>query len=126
MQESCELLLQLIDYHQMTIIVIDALDECDPNTHDELLQVLQTVLSQSTSLVKIFVSSRDDGDIKRQLEEYPDLTISSSKNFSDITAFITFETAKIVRRRKLLRNSQAEEELQSSIVQEAIDKADGM
>lgn len=80
----------------MTTIVIDALDECDPNTRDELLQVLQTVLSESTSLVKIFVSSRDDGDIKCQLEEYPNLTISSSNNFSDIRAFVTFETEKLV------------------------------
>ncbi len=54
----------------MMTFVIDGLDECNTKTRAELLQALQTVLQISKPLVKILVSSRDDGDTECELENY--------------------------------------------------------
>ena len=87
-EKSCKLILQLVHYYQETIMVIDALDECDMKTRGELLDAFEIILRGSTSLVKIFVSSRDNGDIKCELSDYANLEILSRNNSDDIQAFI--------------------------------------
>jgi hypothetical protein len=54
----------------MTVIVIDALDECDPGKRADLFDLLNDIRDQSLNLVKIFVSSRDDSDIVRDFQEH--------------------------------------------------------
>ncbi|KAL8713090.1 MAG: hypothetical protein Q9225_006836 [Loekoesia sp. 1 TL-2023] len=126
LDESRELILQLVEYYDMTTIVIDALDECDTKTRYELLYALQTILQDAKSLVKIFVSSRDDGDIKWKLQGFPNLTIESGKNFHDISAFVRSETEQLIRWGKLLRHSRSKDDLRELIITKVIKKADGM
>lgn len=126
LDESRELILQLVEYHDMTTIMIDALDECDTKTRSDLLYALQMILQDAKSLVKIFVSSRDDGDIKCELQDYPNLTIESGKNSHDISAFVRSETEQLIKRGKLLRNSRAKDELRALVIREVIEKAGGM
>ena len=60
--EDCtRLIIELTKDHPATII-LDALDECDGNIR-ELLEALDSIISKSANVVKIFVSSRDDIDI---------------------------------------------------------------
>jgi len=61
--ESRALIIQLIEHYPLTTIIIDALDECDSDSRADLLETLETILQESSSMVKIFVSSRDDQDI---------------------------------------------------------------
>lgn len=56
------LLIELTKDHPATII-LDALDECEEITRYKLLEALDSIISSSTNVVKIFVSSRDDIDI---------------------------------------------------------------
>jgi hypothetical protein len=44
------------------MIVVDALDECDSDTRWELVEALESI-TESASLVKVFVSSREEGDL---------------------------------------------------------------
>jgi hypothetical protein len=81
--ESRELIVQLIEHYPVTSIIIDAFDECDPEKRADLLEALETILRESSSLVKIFISSRDDQDIHFQLKQYPNLEISSERNSDD-------------------------------------------
>lgn len=61
--EDCtRLILELTADHPATII-IDALDECDDETRNELLEALDDIISKSAEVVKVLVSSRDDIDI---------------------------------------------------------------
>ncbi len=61
--EDCtRLILELTKDHPATII-IDALDECDDETRNELLEALDDIISKSAKIVKVLVSSRDDVDI---------------------------------------------------------------
>ena len=60
---ECISLILAISDNKLAIILIDALDECNPERRYELLEALDTILQECANLVKIFVSSRDDGDI---------------------------------------------------------------
>jgi hypothetical protein len=124
--ESCALILQLIDFYPMTTIVIDALDECDPEKRADLLEMLETVLRESSHLVKIFVSSRDDQDIVCHLKDYPNLEMASDRNKDDIVSFVTAETRKLITKRKLLRFSSNKDELEKVIVDQVINGTSGM
>ena len=124
--ESCELIIQLAQHYPMVTIVIDALDECDPENRTDLLYTLETILRDSPSLVKIFVSSRDDQDIVCHLENYPNLDISSNKNMVDIESFVKAETLSLIQKKKLLRSSGNKEALAEKIIYEVTNGASGM
>lgn len=82
-KESLDLIISLADTYTQISIVIDALDECDPQERRKFLDSLQTIIKTSR-LVKIFVSSRDDDDIIRRLDGVPNLWIEARDNEDDI------------------------------------------
>lgn len=125
-EQSRELIVELIEVHGAATIIIDALDECDPDRRQSLLDAFEYILKESAGLVKIFVSSRDDQDIVWTLQDYPSLSVSKKKNSQDIEAFVRIETEILVRKRRLLRNSRAREEMQALIVDQVCQYADGM
>jgi hypothetical protein len=125
-EESYALIIQLVEHYPLTTIIIDALDECDPETRADLIETLERVLQESTRLVKIFISSRDDQDIVCHLQGYPSLEIASYKNKDDIAAFVRAETNNLVQRRKLLKFSSSKEQLQKLIIDQVIEGANGM
>jgi hypothetical protein len=126
MDESCALIMQLIEQYPLTTIIIDAMDECDPERRYELLEALEQVLRDSSSLVKIFVSSRDDQDIMFCLRHYPNLEINSQRNGDDIATFVKDQTEQLVRDRKLLRYSTSQKEMKEVITIKVIEGAAGM
>jgi hypothetical protein len=125
-EESRALILQLVEHYQLTTIVIDALDECDPERRADLLESLEEILQESPRLVKIFVSSRDDQDIVLHLQDYPNLDLSSDKNMNDITSFVTAETHSLIKRRKLLALSSNKASLKTEIIEQVTKGANGM
>lgn len=124
--ESCALIIELSEQYPMVSIVVDALDECDPDKRADLLEALESILRDSVSLVKIFVSSRDDHDLVCHLKDYPSLQLSSENNKDDISSFVTSETSSLIKRRKLLALSANKEEIKIEIVKQVTNKADGM
>lgn len=124
--ESCLLIIQLVEYYQLTTIVIDAVDECDPEERPDLLETLETILRESLHLVKIFLSSRDDQDIVCHLRDYPNLEISSGRNADDIVSFVKIKTSDLIKKRKLLRFSDNKNELERIIVDQIAKGASGM
>ena len=124
--DSRDLIIRLIEDYSMTIIVVDALDECDPVRRQNLLDAFEHILKESVGLVKIFVSSRNDQDIVYTLREYPNMEISSDKNTADIKAYVETETMRLVRTGQLLRNSRAKEKMTASIMKQISGGADGM
>ena len=124
--DSRKLIVELVGRYPETIIVVDALDECDPDRCQYLFDAFESVLQESAGLVKIFVSSRDDQDIVHILRDYPILNISSSKNAHDIESFVRIETKKLIRKGRLLRNNQNREQMQAFIIDRICQGADGM
>ena len=124
--ESRLLILQLAEHYPLTTIVIDTLDECDPERRTDLLETLESILQKSSGLVKIFVSSRDDQDIVLRLLDYPNLELSSEMNKDDISSFVIAETDNLIKRRKLLALSTNKENLKMEIIEQVTKKADGI
>lgn len=121
-QESNLLLISLLDIFPRTTIIIDALDESDPIERGRLLEVLTTIMHLTTSVVKIFISSRDDIDIKLKLGGVPNLYIEAQDNSEDIKRFIYREIGSTKNRR--LYNLP--DELKNEIVSALTKKANGM
>ena len=124
--ESSALIIQLVESYPLTTIIIDALDECDPEKPANLLETLETILQESSRLVKIFVSSRNDQDIMCHLQDYPNLNIASDRNMDDIASFVRAETQGLITKRKLLPYSSNQKELMESIIDQVIKGANGM
>ena len=126
LDDSRDLIINLTENYGMTIIIVDALDESDPQLRQSLLDAFEYVLKESAGLVKIFVSSRNDRDIVDTLREYPNLDISSDRNTADIEKYVKSETHSLVKKRQLLRNSSAKEEMAGLIIERLSSGADGM
>jgi hypothetical protein len=63
MDESQLLIIDPLALHPVAAIIIDALDKCLPDTRADILDAFTNILHNSSTLVKLFVSSRDDQDI---------------------------------------------------------------
>lgn len=124
--DCLDLIIVLVKKYDITTIIVDALDECDFETRQSLLDAFEDILRESAGLVKIFLSSRDDFDIVCTLREYPNLDISSDKNSADIHTFVRQETKTLVRKRQILRHSTARNEMQALIIDQVSSGADGM
>jgi hypothetical protein len=122
--ESTELILALTNDNP-AIIVIDAIDECQPERRHELLNALDHIINKSTNLVKVFVSSRDDIDIVLRLVESPNIFIQASGNGEDIERFVYSEVERSIADRRLL-NGRVSDELKNCIISTLIGGASGM
>jgi hypothetical protein len=91
--ETVDLIVTLLN-EDPAIIILDALDECDASERHKLLNALDTIIHESSSLVKVFVSSRDDGDLVCQLALSPNVFIRASDNGADIERFVHTEVAR--------------------------------
>lgn len=69
-------------------IIIDALDECDPVERYNLFESLDKIVEHSSNVVKVFLTSRADGDIVCRLNNTPNIYIDAQKNKLDIQRFI--------------------------------------
>jgi len=65
--ESIELIIGLAAARPVTYIVVDALDECSPETRGVLLRGLEKVIDDAKTLIKVFVSRREEVDINLHL-----------------------------------------------------------
>lgn len=125
---TVDLIKAIIETRTITYIVLDALDECDAALRDDLTASLETILQESQSLVKIFVSSRNDADLVCWLRDYPNKEVLSSDNQLDLEAFVDNEVDKRVngRPRRLLRARQISDALRDDIKQTLKTQARGM
>lgn len=124
-QESCDLVAALLDIYPQTTIIIDALDESDPDERWRLLEALKTIIHSSSNLVKIFVSSRDDTDIKLELGQVPNLYINARESSGDIARFARREVTQAIAKRRLLRGNVTNE-LKEQIIATIAEGAKGM
>lgn len=123
-KECVKLIIDLLEENPATI-VIDALDECNPQRRHELLSALDNIIQESANLVKVFVSSRDDKDIVYHLERSQNIYINASDNGEDIERYITSEVQKAISDKRLLCGD-VPEFLQEEIIETLTEGAQGM
>lgn len=106
-------------------LVLDALDEVDYANRGELFDALEQIVQESQNVVKLFVSSRTDGDIVERFEQHSKVRIDDLLNHDDIQRFIEHEVAKSIRTKKLLRG-KVSPSLRDDIIKTLSKKANGM
>ncbi|KAL7275937.1 hypothetical protein RUND412_001094 [Rhizina undulata] len=82
LDKSTKLIRQLSRAFGQTVIIVDAIDECNKETRYQLLSALKKLRS-STEGIKIFITSRNDDDIRVELEDESEVYIQPSDNSSD-------------------------------------------
>jgi hypothetical protein len=124
LNETTDILLQIFEENPATI-VIDGLDECDPTERHMLLSTLDDIITESASLVRVFVSSRNDGDIVCQLQKSPNIFIRASDNSADITKYVQDRVSEAINKRRMARGSISPE-MKERIISTLINGAQGM
>ena len=121
-EESFNLLLQLIEIYSQITLVVDALDECNKETRASFMENLDILVSgKSSNLVKIFISSRPDLDIKHRFSGGPNMEIRATDNEKDIAMFID---DKIKDKKEWY--CKISSELRELISETLVSKSDGM
>lgn len=115
-----DLILEFINLYPKTTLVLDALDECDKHKRHELIGAFDYFLDHALRPVKIFISSRPDGDIKERFKSLANIEIQATDNHHDISKFVKSEITKHRRWAKISA------ELQDEIIQILQDRSQGM
>jgi hypothetical protein len=85
----------------VTTIIIDALDECNPKRRFELLSSIEQFLQPANCVVKILISSRDPR-ISSRLDKPSNFSINAGLNSRDIERFVELEVARSIQEERLL------------------------
>jgi hypothetical protein len=125
LDESVELIVQIAKQYPSMTIVLDALDECRPESRHRLLFALDDIIQKSENLVKIFMSSRDDTDLVRKLENSPNLYIKASDNAEDIQRFVHTEVERAISEGTLL-DGDVSLDLRQLVTKRLVNGAQGM
>ncbi|OCK79032.1 hypothetical protein K432DRAFT_300680, partial [Lepidopterella palustris CBS 459.81] len=102
LDESTQLILEVVKSYLSVTIILDALDECNQETLSDFISALKKIVQQSTSTVKVLVSSRASKDIVSQLGDLPQLRIQSHDNADDIKRFVDRRVEEYIQDKKLL------------------------
>ena len=125
--ESVDLIIELKEIDS-AIIIIDGLDECNSQDRkrEALFRGLKTIASSPGKVVKIFVASRDEMDIKVAFSDHPELWISAQDNKADIQKYVDEQLEKEIQRRLNASGRRISAQLQTKIQKTLVDGADGM
>ena len=124
--ECQDLIVSLLGVYPKATIIIDALDEVLPDKRGRLITALKSIID-STPNVKIFVSSRNDVDIRLQLEQLPYHYIEATDNQGDIERFVHREIEQSIERKELLFGRlNLDDDLAKEMIRTLATKANGM
>ncbi|KAL7271805.1 hypothetical protein RUND412_005418 [Rhizina undulata] len=123
-EKSTELILQLSGAFMQTDIIVNALDECNKERRNQLLDALKK-LQRSSPRLKIFITSQYNGNISLALKNETQLFIEPSDNFSDIQLFVVAEVGKCISDGSLLWG-RVRPELKQTIIDTLTEGAGGM
>lgn len=126
--EAQNLLTKMIMQNSRTILVLDALDECEEDSRHNLMTVLSELVEKGLR-VKVLISSRRDDDITAEFENKDNFNISATDNGEDIMSFVRGkinEYRKSVSRGRRRASSVISDELEQQIIDIFLDKSNGM
>lgn len=83
-------------------VVIDAVDEIQPNSRHVLVNALVPIVQNSMSVVKVFVTSRDDTKIHALLPDAEALRVKTVHTRVDMYTFVREEGFSAIRNRRML------------------------
>jgi hypothetical protein len=111
------LLEEMLQFCSTNFIILDALDECKPNTREHLLRLLL----QLPDTNRILCTSRPISEIGADLKAHCRLEIHA--NESDVSIFVDHQSERMTRLRTYMQTDRL---LKNDIVNAITSKADGM
>ena len=121
--ECTRLMLELTSEAPATV-VIDGIDELGDSSQD-LLDALWYLVENSSNVLKVFVSSRDEAAVARSLRHANSIRVKSADNSKDIAVFVKHHVSKAVKQKRLL-GGRVSASLQEVITTKIIDGAGEM
>lgn len=94
--------------------MLDALDECEPNSRRLLVDTIEFLLHSSKAPIKVFVSSRRERDIQDRFWDNANIEIQANHNEMDIRKYVNDEIVKHGNWRQM--NSQLKEDIVAVIL----------
>lgn len=93
-----ESIVKLLEANEMTMLILDGLDECDPEVREQIIKRLVIPLLLQQQKVKVFISSRVEQDIDHLFDDSspikcPKWTFTMS-NSQDIQSYIESEVQR--------------------------------
>ena len=119
-----ELILSVSHIYPEITLIIDALDECNPQKRIDFFFSLGEI-RQLAPCVRVFISSRRDRDITLHFQNTPNVSIRSRDNREDIERFLRNEINDSIERGKLL-GGDITHSLKSEIMEKLEADANGM
>lgn len=89
-----ELLIELAKSYPKITLVLDALDECLPETRTEILSLFKNLIKEADHPVKVFFSSRVETDIEIAMAGNKFVKIGTEDNKADIDKYLAQEITK--------------------------------
>lgn len=103
LMRQCLAILSRQSITRRTFILIDGLDECDPLSRHQLIQIIRTLESDTCIQAKFFVTSRRRTEVALGLENCRKICITPSYSLSDIVRFVLSEVDKAISEKRLLK-----------------------
>lgn len=98
-RQECEnLLLKYTNIYPQTTLVLDALDECNVETQRDIIKVFDSLVRDSSSVIKVFISSRPSDTITFRFGNGPNVAVAAYHNQDDIDKFVATSLADHPRR----------------------------
>ncbi|KAG8527758.1 uncharacterized protein KY384_007912 [Bacidia gigantensis] len=119
--DLCRLIVDMTSFFDSTMIVVDALDECGPQTRTVVEMLTSLISDDETNTIKKLFLSRDEIDIRELLSDYAMVSIAAQS--SDLRLYVGAEVDARVRSRQLRMKDRS---LKEEILERLVDGADGI
>ena len=131
LEESCDLISRFAVDQGRTLIIVDALDECNETTRHLLIKCFNDIIStSSTVVVKLLISSRDSPNLATYFEKHQtyEIRVERNRNQQDIDTYVKKQLSVLVsqKRIRLDESKPPSAKLQALIVTRLCNEAQGM
>lgn len=131
LEESCDLISRFAVDQGKTMIIVDALDECNETTRHLLIKGFNDIISTSSgAVVKLLISSRDSPNLATYFEEHQtyEVCVERNRNQQDIDTYVKKQLSVLVsqKRIRLDESKPPSAKLQALIVTRLCNEAQGM
>lgn len=121
MPECKAALSELLKSYPRTTLVLDALDECEVDARKEIVLVMRSLATDAERPVKVYIASRREPDIERNLGSGNLIEIGTSDNKGDIEKYIEQEMTRFGEEWESVSQGTREE-----VKRTITDQSDGM
>ncbi len=116
--------------HRRIIIFLDALDECESEERDKIMDALSLIVKKSGgALVKFLISSRDDVSLGvLPTRNQSEIHVEENRNQQDINGYVKAQLSRLIQQNRLriLGSKRLPKGLQAKIIDRLSQGAQGM